>query len=138
MPAPAPKYVSDVAPTPLKSGLQNSLAFNFSAAEDGIQDDLFTDTKDINNGQIGDPHAPNLTGFTLEAAFRPSVVSGFQGIVGREGQPNGPLETMELKIRGRVGKRHLFRVEQFDRAGNIVEVHSNSEMEAGRWYTSPW
>lgn len=131
----APKYVSNVAPTPLKSGLQNSLAFNFSAAEDGIQDDLFTDTKDINNGQIGNPHAPNVTGFTIEAAFQPSVVSGFQGIVGREGQPNGPLETLELKIRGEgLGNDHLLQVEQFDRAGNVVEVHSNSEMEAGRWY----
>ena len=127
----APKYVADVAPAPLKSGLANNLAFNFSTADDGIHDDLYTDTKHINNGQIGGTHAPDLTGFTIEAAFRPSVVSGFQGIVGREGQPAGPIETLEMKIRG---DTNVLQVEQYDRAGNLVQVSSQNQMVANNWY----
>jgi hypothetical protein len=124
-----PDYTAAVAPTPLKSGLVNSLALNFS-----VHDDLYTDTKQINNGMIGEPVAPDVSGFTIEAAFQPSALVGFQGIVGREGQPNGSLsETLELKIRG---DNNLLQIEQFDKAGNQVQVSSINPMNIGQWYYS--
>jgi Concanavalin A-like lectin/glucanases superfamily len=124
-----PDYTTSVAPTPLKSGLANSLALSFTT-----HDDLYTDTKNINNGMIGPPVAPNVSGFTIEAAFQPSAFVGFQGIVGREGQPNGSLnETLELKIRG---DNHLLQIEQFDKAGNQVQVSSINQMNIGQWYYS--
>ncbi len=127
-----PDYTSNVAPTPLKSGTANGLALNFS-----VHDDLYTDSgttkKQINNGMIGPPVAPNVSGFTIEAAFQPSALdTTFNGIVGREGHPNGSLnETLELKIRG---DNHLLQIEQFDNAGNQVQVSSLNTMNIGQWY----
>src|SRR6478672_4158955 len=71
----APLYSASAVPTPLKSGRVNNLALTFSQ-----NDDLFTDNKNINNGMIGPPVAPNVSGFTLEAAFRPTSLGSFQGI----------------------------------------------------------
>ena len=122
-----PDYTASVAPTPLKSGLANNVALSFST-----HDDLYTDTKDINNGMIGPPVAPGVSGFTLEAAFQPSTLGGFQGIVGREGHPNGALnETLQLKVRG---DNNLLQIEQFDKAGNQVQVSSTNPMNIGQWY----
>src|SRR5262249_21499302 len=83
-----PDYTSDVAPTPLKSGIANTKALNFS-----VHDDLYTDVtttpKKINNGIIGTDVAPDVHGFTIEAAFKPSaILTTFQAIIGKEGKPN--------------------------------------------------
>jgi hypothetical protein len=127
-----PDYTSEVAPTPLKSGTADTMALNFS-----VHDDLYTDTtttnKPINNGQIGGANGGSVTGYTLEAAFKPSALPGtFQGIVGREGHPNGSLnETLELKIRG---DNNLLQIEQFDKAGTQVQVSSINQMNIGQWY----
>lgn len=122
-----PDYTSSVAPTPLKSGSANGLALNFS-----VHDDLYTDLKQIDNGMIGPPVAPNVSGFTIETAFKPSLLDGtYQGLVGREGQPNGPNETLELKVRGDTG---VLQIEQFDKAGNQVQVSSLNPVNVGQWY----
>ena len=81
---------------------------------------------------IGPPVAPNVSGFTIEAAFQPSALDAtYNGIVGREGHPNGPLETLELKIRG---DTHVLQIEQFDKAGTLVQVSSINPMNVGQWY----
>jgi hypothetical protein len=126
-----PDYTATVAPTPLKSGLANNLALNFSVHDD-LYTDISTTTKPIDNGMIGPPVAPNVTGFTIEAAFQPSALdSTYNGIIGKEGQPNGPLETLELKIRG---DTHVLQIEHFDKAGNLVQVSSPNPMNVGQWY----
>jgi hypothetical protein len=127
-----PDYTADVAPTPLKGGNANSMALGFS-----VHDDLYTDvtttTKPIDYGMIDSTSAPDVHGFTIEAAFKPSAtLSTFQALMGKEGQPNGSLnETLELKIRG---DNHLLQIEQFDKAGNQVQVSSLNEMNVGQWY----
>jgi hypothetical protein len=126
-----PDYTTDVAPTPLKSGLANNRALSFTTHDD-LYTDTTTTTKPINNGQIGGAHGGSVTGYTLEAAFKPSALGGFQGIVGREGQPNGSLnETLELKVRG---DSNLLQIEQFDKAGTQVQVSSLNQMNIGQWY----
>jgi hypothetical protein len=129
-----PDYTSDVAPTPLKSGLANTKALNFSVHDD-LYTDITTTTKPIDNGQIGGANGGSVTGYTLEAAFKPSSLGGFQGIVGREGIPNAAQndfnETLELKIRG---DNNLLQIEQFDKGGTKVQVSSLSQMSIGTWY----
>jgi hypothetical protein len=128
-----PDYTTDVAPTPLKSGLANNLALSFTTHDD-LYTDITTTPKPINNGQIGGTNGGSVTGYTLEAAFKPSNLSlgTFQALVGREGQPNGSLnETLELKVRG---DNNLLQIEQFDKAGNQVQVSSIHQMNVGQWY----
>jgi hypothetical protein len=122
----SPTYTTDIAPTQLKSGLTNSKALSF----DG-NDDIYTSVKTIDNGMIKD----GVTGFTLEAAFRPSIVSGtFQAIVSKEGKPNADSgnQTLELKIRD---NGHL-QIEQFDKAGNLPapQLTTPDALVAGNWY----
>src|SRR5690242_5742950 len=62
-----PDYTADVAPTPLKSGLANNMALSFSTHDD-LYTDITTTPKKINNGIIGTDVAPNVHGFTIEAA----------------------------------------------------------------------
>jgi hypothetical protein len=134
----APRYTATVAPFPLKSGLPNALAFDFTANAGGGGDDLYANSGEsgplIRNGMIGGPNGAGVTGYTLEAAFRPDVVGGpFQGIVAKEGQPNGPLPTLALKVRGDSGN---LQIEQFDQTGTARSVESASPLVAGNWYAA--
>jgi hypothetical protein len=132
-----PLYVSDVPPTPLKSGAANHLALDFAPNNDLFT--LYTDGdqgkalgKKINNGTIS-----NTGGFTLEAAFRPGNLGFFQAIVAKEGRPVGgdtdigKLPTLELKIRGDDNK---LQIEQFDGAKALKSVSSINPMNVGQWY----
>jgi hypothetical protein len=135
----APRYTATVAPFALRSGLANNLAFDFTANPGGAGgDDLYTIDGQgaplIRNGMIGGPDGVGVTGYTLEAAFRPDVVGGpFQGIVAKEGQPNGPLPTLALKVRGDSGN---LQIEQFDQTGTPRSVESTSPLVAGNWYAA--
>lgn len=135
----APTYTSSVAPTQLKSGLTNNLALNFQT-----DDDLYTVNaadadggKKINNGIIGGTERPDITGFTIEAAFRASSVvhpnGAYQAIIAKEGRPvtSSPLETLELKIRGDTG---VLQIEQFDKSGTVRQVSTSNALNANQWY----
>lgn len=133
----SPVYTNAVPPTPLKSGLANNLAMNFDA-----NDDLYTLNADgtqgtgkhISNGMVGPPVAPAITGFTIEAAFKPnSVDSLYHAILSKEGQPvsGNNVETLELKVRG---DNHKLQIEQFDGAANQVQVSSINTINSGQWY----
>jgi hypothetical protein len=142
----APTYVSELPPTPLQSGLPNTLALDFirnaPGDPDGAGDDLFANEQDINNGII----APG-GGFTVEAAFRPNSVSEFQAIVGKEGRPAlgklggvfiENLQTFVLKVRGDTG---VLQVELWDggavtSAADNPQVSSLSSLIAGQWYNA--
>lgn len=123
-----PTYVSTVPPTPLKSGLPNTLALDFVRNPGGGGDDLFAANRDINNGII----APG-EGFTVEAAFNSNNPALFAGIVSKEGQPGGsrPLQTFALKTRA---DNSLLQVEQWDASANLVQVSSQEPIVAGQWY----
>jgi hypothetical protein len=122
--ASAPVYTSSVAPAPLRSGLSNTLALNFN----GAQQDLFANVEDINNGTL----MPGQ-GFTVEGAFQASAAGGgpYRAIIVKEGQPNGPLPTFVVKIRGDTGE---LQVELFDGGGTLREVRSTAAIAAGGWY----
>lgn len=134
----APTYVTNVAPTPLKSGLDNNLALEFIDISAG--QDLFTVNKDINNGII----APG-GGFTLEAAFNVYDTSIFRTIVAKEigterlGEGiEQNLPTLALKTRGALvegdpdaGK---LAIELFDGAGQAKSIMSTEPLELGQWY----
>ena len=89
--AAAPTYINLSAPTPLKSGLANTLALDF-IRQPGGNDDLFTLhadgdhgkglAKNINNGII----APG-GGITVEGAFNTTSLVEFQAIIAKEGRP---------------------------------------------------
>jgi hypothetical protein len=123
-----PMYVSTVPPTPLKSGLPNTLALDFIRNPTGGGDDLFAQQQPINNGII----APG-GGFTVEAAFRSNNPALFAGIVSKEGQPGGsrPVQTFVLKTRADTSE---LQVEQWDANANLVEVSSLAPIVAGQWY----
>jgi hypothetical protein len=123
-----PTYVTTVPPTPLKSGLPNTLALDFIRNPEGGGDDLFALEQAINNGTI----APG-GGFTVEAAFRSNNPALFAGIVGKEGQPGGsrPVQTFALKTRA---DNSLLQVEQWDANANLVQVSSLEPIVAGQWY----
>jgi hypothetical protein len=123
-----PTYVTTVPPTPLKSGLPNTLALDFIRNPGGGGDDLFAFDKLINNGII----APG-GGFTVEAAFRSNNPALFAGIVSKEGQPGGsrPVQTFALKTRA---DNSLLQVEQWDANATLVQVSSLAPIVAGQWY----
>jgi len=134
----APRYTSTAAPLPLQSGLSNNLAFDFTPHAGG-GDDLFTNDAEncfIRNGMIGPPVAPDVTGFTLEAAFRPDIVGGgsYMGIVSKEGMPpQGPEPTLALKVRGDSGN---LQIELIDQEGTRRDVQSTAPLTAGQWYAA--
>jgi hypothetical protein len=136
----APSYTTTVAPFALQSGLPNTLALQFTPHTGG-GDDLYTTngdaatSADINNGIIGPPIAPNVTGFTIEAAFRPDAVGGdYRGIIAKEGTPGGgALPTLALKVRGDSGN---LQFEQFDESGMLRDVQSSAPLVAGQWYAA--
>jgi hypothetical protein len=134
----APVYMNSVPPTPLKSGLPNTLALDFIPHEGG-GDDLFTlfsngdlgkgSSKSINNGII----APG-SGFTIEAAFNTNNPVRWAAVVGKDARPGGtnhPVQTAVLKTRGDNG--HLF-FEQWDAESNLVGINSIAPIVAGQWY----
>lgn len=136
VPSGVPRYTDVVSPLPLRSGLPNNLALDFSHS--GGNNDVFTNSgagsPAIRNGMIGAPVAPSVTGFTLEAAFRPDAVGGlFRGIVAKEGQPSGPLPTLALKVRGDSGN---LQIELFDQSGAPRSVESTAPLTAGNWYAA--
>lgn len=134
----APTYVTNVAPTPLKSGLANNLALEFIDISAG--QDLYTVSKDINRGNI----APG-GGFTLEAAFNVYDTSIFRTIIAKEigntrlGEGvEQNLPTLALKTRGALvegdpdaGK---LAIELFDGAGQAKSIMSAAPIEVGQWY----
>ena len=132
----APTYTSAVAPTPLKSGFADNVALDFQT-----DDNLFaknstnaTGGKNINNGMIGPPTGPGVSGITIEAAFRPSVVDSlFHAIIGKDGAPisGNPVQTLVLKVRGDTNK---LQIEQFDGSGVSRQVSSLSTINANQWY----
>jgi len=134
----APVYTNSIPPTPLKSGLPNTLALDFIPHAGG-GDDLFTlfsngdfgkgSSKSINNGII----APG-GGFTIEAAFNTNNPVRWAAVVGKDARPGGtnhPVQTAVLKTRGDNG--HLF-FEQWDAQSNLVGVNSIAPIVAGQWY----
>lgn len=126
-----PTYTNGVAPTPLESGLSNTLALDFIPHEGG-GDDLFTEFggagTPINNGII----APG-GGFAVEAAFNTNEPGRFAAIIAKEGQPGGnrPQPTSVLKTRGDDSK---LQVKQWDGNGNLVQVSSLAALTASHWY----
>jgi hypothetical protein len=131
----APSYIGTVPPTPLASGLPNTLALDFIPNQD-----LYANEQQINNGII----APG-GGFTVEAAFMTNNPALFAGIVGKEGRPglgklNGVfvenLQTFVLKTRA---DNSLLQVEQWD-GGEVmlgeepVQVSSLAPLVSGQWY----
>jgi hypothetical protein len=145
----APLYVDDVPPVPLRSGLANNMSLDFLPnndlftqwADEVIEGQIVRPGKLINNGVIGGSVAPELTGFTIEAAFKARQLNIFQAIVGKEGRPANDgvepvdfvenLPTLALKLRG---DTNVLQFEQFDRAGNLVEVSSQNPIIAEQWY----
>jgi hypothetical protein len=130
----SPAYTNDVPPTPLKSGLPNTLALDFIPHAGG-GDDLFTafnptstNISKINNGIIAAGG-----GFTLEAAFKPNNPSTFAAIASKEGRPGGsrPEQTLELKTRGDTS---LLQIELWDGSGNLKQVSSLAPLNASQWY----
>ena len=119
----APTYTTNVAPAPLRSGLSNTLALNFSPNQD-----LFTIDEQIDNGTL-----QSGQGFTVEGAFQADAVGGdvYRGIIVKDGQPNGPLPTFVVKIRGDTGE---LQVELFDGSGTLRDVRSIAAIQAGEWY----
>jgi hypothetical protein len=135
---PQPLYTSRVAPTPLKSGQTDNVALEFESDDFIIAKNAASppkdDGKNIDNGIFGAPGGP--TGFTVEAAFQPSVVdSNYHSIISKQGQPvaGNPIETFELKVRG---DTHKLQVEQFDGSGSGVpqQITSTSAINANQWY----
>jgi Concanavalin A-like lectin/glucanases superfamily/PEP-CTERM motif len=116
-----PVYTSSVPPTPLRSGLSNSLALDLSPNED-----IYTDGKNINNPIISN-------GFTLEAAFMPRSIDHFQAIVGKDGKPNAAMneQTLALKVRGDTNE---LQIELFDDSNTIHGVRSVAPLVANQWY----
>jgi hypothetical protein len=127
----SPVYTNTVAPTPLASGLPNTLALDF-IPHDGGGDDLFTEFHGagtpINNGTI----APG-GGFTVEAAFNTNEPARFAAIIGKEGRPGGsrPQPTFVLKTRGDDSK---LQVELWDGQSNLVQVSSTDALNGSQWY----
>ena len=133
----SPTYVSDVPPAPLKNGLENTLALDFIPNQD-----IFSQEQPINNGFI-----TSGGGFTAEAAFNVANTGSFYGIFGKEGQPGlgrglgfiENLPTFAIKARRNTGNTADFRdgklqVEQWDAAGNLVDVVSDNVLLANQWY----
>jgi len=139
-PATEPTYTNVVPPKPLKSGLANNFALNFTAnTTGGGGDDLFTQYDDDAGGKgmakhINDGIVAPGGGFTVEAAFRTtSSTIPFAAIVGKEGQPAGsrPVQTFVLKTRGDNSK---LQVELYDGNGNEKQVSSIAGIAANQWY----
>jgi hypothetical protein len=126
----APKYVnSSLPPTPLRSGLPNTLAWELDGNA-AFGRDVYTTQQDngidpydgqINNGIIGGkydhdgngntlPIPSTTTGFTLEAAFNVSDTSSKRVIIAKEGRPGleqgiadpaiHQLPTLALQVQG--------------------------------------
>ena len=121
-------------PTPLKSGLPNTLALDFIPHAGG-GDDLFTafnptgpNIDKVNNGIIAAGG-----GFTLEAAFKSNNTSTFAAIASKEGRPGGsrPEQTLELKTRGDTS---LLQIELWDGNGNLKQVSSLAPLNTSQWY----
>ena len=136
----APTYVTDVPPTPLKSGLPNNLSLEFIDTING--QDLYTQDEQIQNGII----APG-GGFTLEAAFNVYDTSIFRTIVGKEigsnrlgvgGEQN--LPTLALKTRGMLSENDpeagKLSIELFDGAGQFKSISTLAPVEVGQWYSA--
>jgi hypothetical protein len=117
----APTYTFTVPPTPLRSGLPNNLALDFSPNQD-----LFTADKKIDNPTIAN-------GFTLEAAFMANTIDRYQVIVGKDGRPNPPMneQTLSLKMRGDTNE---LQIELFDDSNTIHGVRSTGPLVANQWY----
>jgi hypothetical protein len=133
----APDYVSDVPPTPLKSGLPNTLALDFIPHPNG-GDDLFTLYNDGDFGKglakhINDGIVATGGGFTVEAAFKTNNPARYAAIIGKEGQPAGsrPVQTFVIKTRG---DNSRLQVELYDGNGNEKQVSSISSVSASQWY----
>ncbi len=133
-PGTAPAYTSEVPPTPLKSGLPDTLALDF-IPHTGGGDDLFTafnptspSISKINNGTIAAGG-----GFTLEAAFKSNNTSTFAAIASKEGRPGGsrPEQTLELKTRG---DNSQLQIELWDGSGSLKQVSSVAPLNVSQWY----
>jgi hypothetical protein len=140
----APKYIDyTLPPTYLRDFAHNALAWEV-LGQNGFGQDAYTVGKDINFGIVGTTVAPDVTGFTLEAAFQVFDYTYTRSIVGKEGRPglkqgfgDPDLPTMGLKVRGSqaadpdAGK---LQIELFDGAGNLVDVKSQNALATGAWY----
>ena len=122
----APTYTSNVPPKPLKSGLPNTLALDFIPNQD-----IYANAQQIDNGVI-----KRGGGFTVEAAFYSYNPNRYGGIVAKEGTPTGTgLPTFAIKTTGPddASPSHL-RVQQYDGAGNLVNVDSLAAIDTQQWY----
>lgn len=125
----APMYTNVVPPTPLKSGLPNTLALDFSPHQGG-GDDLYTNfnNKHINNGIIA-----SGGGFTIEAAFKTDNPASYAAIISKEGRPGGsrPQQTLELKTRA---DNSLLQIEMWDGNANLTQISSLQPINTSQWY----
>ena len=153
----APKYINySLPPTPLKSGLANTLAWEVDGGPGGGRD-TYTNSKDIQNGIVGGMYDTNgttaggeivastTTAFTLEAAFSVFDYSSFRGIVAKEGRPGSVtgigdpnLPTLALKVRGAQFEgdpdQGKLQIELFDGQGNLVNLKTDEALTTGQWY----
>ena len=137
----APTYVNDLPPTPLKSGLTNTLSLAFDPFI--APQDIYSVNENIDRAYFVDGNA----GFTLEAAFKVSDMSQFRTIVAKEGRHSladpdeyalGIWPTMRLTVRGPeylddpdAGK---LEIELFDGVGTQVSVMSPDQLDTDQWY----
>ena len=159
----APKYINySLPPTPLKSGLPNTLAWEVDGSSVGGRD-VYTIDEKIQNGIVGgkfmSDHDNNsgtpkvlvdstTTGFTLEAAFSVFDISSMRAIIAKEGRPGyemdstdpvvNSLPTLALKVRGAQFEGDpdagKLQIELFDGAGNLVDVTTDDAMSLNQWY----
>ncbi len=120
----APTYTSAVPPTPLKSGLANTVALEFTPNQ--AIHTANSAEKEINNPII-------TNGFTLEAAFMPFSINRYQVIVGKDGKPNPSMNEQILALKMR-GDTNELQIELFDDSNTLHGVRSLAPLAANQWY----
>lgn len=128
------KYTDVVAPLPLRSGLANTLALDFSFDQDGggpdLNDDNYAPDKPISS-LIPDA-------LTVEFAFKMDVIGGYQTLLGKDGRPlSGPIAPLAIKVRGDDfpgGIPNQLQVEWIDGDGDTPFVTNGATIAANTWY----
>lgn len=129
------KYTDEVAPLPLRSGLPNLFALDFTLDQDGggpdLSDDNYAPDKPING------LSPDAV--TVEFAFKMDVIGGFQCLLGKDGRPlsNSPIAPFAIKVRDDDfpnGIPNQLQVEWIDGDGDTPFVSNGATIAASTWY----
>lgn len=124
-------YSSDVSPVPLRSGQPNTASLDFGPGGDGPgrNDDNFTNGKPVNSQQFD--------ALTVELAFKLGSVSGYQNLVGKDGQPTtSAVAPLQIKVRGDDfpnGIDNQLFVEWIDGDGDVHFLASGTSMATSAW-----